>query len=213
MLMIYNIDLKIFNSLNHITNISIFPYLFLFLSKIFNISNFVYYYFILILIFFIKLRKQDKEKHKDFFLVNYQKLIEIGSSFALIGLTYGLMKFSINAKRPFCLLDSKNYISIGNLETERCLSGFPSSHISLAFFIAYYLWGYTKNNFQKFCLISLVVLVGISRISLAMHFPWQLIISLFLVYIIILIAQILCRLFKTFLIMPIGKSLYKLCFN
>jgi membrane-associated phospholipid phosphatase len=123
------------------------------------------------------------------------------------------MKFSINSKRPFCLLDSKSYISIGNLEAERCLSGFPSSHISLAFFIAYYLWSYTKNNFQKFCLVSLVVLVGISRISLAMHFPWQLIISLFLVYIVILISQILCRLFKTFLIIPIGKSLYKLWFN
>ena len=213
MLVICSLDLKIFNLLNQITNISIFPYCFLFLSKIFNISNFVYYYFILILIFFIRLTKQDKEKHKDFFLLNYQKLIEVGSSYTLIGLTYGFMKFFINARRPFCLLDSKNYISIANLETERCLSGFPSSHISLAFFTAYYSWNYTKNNFQKFCLISLMALVGISRISLAMHFPWQLIISLLLVYIIILISQILCKLLKTFLIIPIGKSLYKLLFN
>jgi membrane-associated phospholipid phosphatase len=190
--MLYNLDITIFHSINYITNFSIFPYFFLYLSKIFNISNFVLYYFILLFICFIYIKKQKYQK--EYVVKQFRILFEIGTSYAFIGLSYAFMKFFINEKRPFCSSPNADFISIANLNDERCLSGFPSSHISLAFMIVYYLWPYAKTGLARLGLVLLVFLVGISRITLAMHFPFQLILSIFIAYLVIKFSHISCKL-------------------
>jgi membrane-associated phospholipid phosphatase len=200
-------DIKIFYFINKITNIGYLPYFLLFLSKICDISNFVFYYIILFLLLIFFSRKV-KNAQKEYFLLNYKKLVEIGCSYAFIGLLYGFLKFFINAKRPFCSLPSSDFISVANLGSERCLSGFPSSHISIAFLISYYLWGYTRNKYQEYILASFVILVGISRITLAMHFPMQLIISLLIAYAVIRTSKRFCKLADK-IIVCIGNWIYR----
>jgi membrane-associated phospholipid phosphatase len=205
--MISIIDIKIFYFINKISNIGYLPYFFLFLSKICDISNFVFYYLLLVLLLIFFLRKV-KNSQKEYFLLNYKKLIEIGCSYAFIGLLYGFLKFFINDKRPFCSLSSTDFISVANLGLERCLSGFPSSHISMALLLSYYLWDYTKSKIQKCCLITFTILVGISRIVLAMHFPFQLFISLLIAYLVIRASKSFCKLVDK-IIVYIGNWLYE----
>jgi membrane-associated phospholipid phosphatase len=211
--MFYNIDLELFRFLNFIANRYFYPNILLIISNIFNISNFVFYYifvFALLIIFAKKIHKDQKNS----FLDLYQKLFEIGFCYSFIGFLYAFLKFFINSKRPFCSLQEWEYISVANLAHERCLSGFPSSHTALAFFLVFYLWNYTKNIYQKIILITLVILVAISRISLAMHFPSQILASLLIVYILIRISYRVCNLqsVKTYIIMPLGNLVYKLFF-
>ena len=136
-------------------------------------------------------------------------MIKIGSIYAIIGLLYALMKYHINLPRPYCSM--LKVISVADFTHVRCLSSFPSAHTALAVLACYCAFPYLKLK-GRVCAICLVVLVGLSRISLAMHFPADVIYS-------ILISLIICisvdkiqqlKFIQHFILSPIANWVYKL---
>ena len=168
----------IFTYVNYMTNKSILPYFFLYLSKIFELFNFTPYYIVLVLYFVFKIKIQ--KPGKEYFLLVYRELFRFGMCYAFIGIIYSIIKFGLNMPRPYCSLDVSQYISIADISRARCLSSFPSAHISLAIMVYYFLLPYIKTRIVQFAVLIIVCLVGISRITLAMHFPSELIYSAFL---------------------------------
>lgn len=107
-------------------------------------------------------------------------------SYTLIGLIYAALKFSFDMPRPFCSLQAGTFHTIYDVTQERCLSSFPSSHTALVVMLTCHLWGWHRNYIRRVVLVVLSLIVMISRMALAMHYPadilYSIIITLLIVY-------------------------------
>lgn len=177
----------LFTLINKATNIPLLPSFLKKISFLFNISNFAVYYFLSLSLIVYYLNKSQKLNIPIFNLL-YSFYIRIGICYAFTGIIYTILKFSMNFPRPFCSLNSDEFISILNLSNERCLSSFPSAHIALAIMLAYYLWPFAKLKSKIFLFLTIVI-VATSRITLAMHYPSDLLYSTFIIFIIIFMSE------------------------
>ncbi|WP_341756295.1 MULTISPECIES: phosphatase PAP2 family protein [unclassified Candidatus Tisiphia] len=212
--LLYNfqgLNQEIFLWINRITNhFSIIAHVLQIISYCFNIANFAIAYLIYCVYFYIQLKKmQDfNQRHIKFWSI-YNKMVLIGIIYTIFGCTYALLKFSVNLPRPFCSLPINSFVTIANIELERCLSSFPSSHSGLALLTTYFIWSYITMG-QKIIALLIVLLVAISRITLAMHYPADIIYSFLITIIIIIVGRIVFRIFANNLIKCLGNSIFKI---
>jgi membrane-associated phospholipid phosphatase len=99
-----------------------------------------------------------------------------------------------------------------NFEGERCLSSFPSAHSALALIITFYLWPYL-NRYAKVSATLVIILVGLSRISLAMHYPADIIYGIIIGFMTLGLAEITYKLSKKIIFTPIINIIFKLIKN
>jgi membrane-associated phospholipid phosphatase len=170
---------KIFIYFNNILNVGIIPYYLNVFSKFFDILVF-FLYFTLVLgyrIYDLRGGRFDYQRYT----INFKQIIQIGLIYGSIGIIYTLIKYGINLPRPYCSLD--HFFSAQDFSNARCLSSFPSAHTAMAFMISYLLFPYL-NFLTRIIACLVVVIVGLSRIALAMHYPADVVYSVFISYII-----------------------------
>jgi membrane-associated phospholipid phosphatase len=202
---------SLFISINKLTNISYLPSILQIVSDIFFIANFALFYFAACLLLYFRTRRTAINK-KNFFMTGYFALARIGICYALFGFTFAALKFSVNLKRPFCSLAEGNFITIANTSLERCFSSFPSAHTGLSILLAYSLWPYMNKSLKGIsCLVILAV--AASRITLAMHYPADIIYSAVVTILIILAGNFVFKILKNKVTAPIGSSIFRLIFS
>lgn len=206
----FGINKEIFIFVNKITNVGIIPTLLKISSQFFFIGNFAAYYLIICLYCYFKLKKRSNPKIE--FVPIYNQLVKAGTCYSLFGFAYAALKFGINLPRPFCSLSPSEFTTILDLTKERCLSSFPSAHTGLAILIAYYLWPYL-TKYQKAIVFSLIVVVSISRITLAMHYPADIIYSILIASLIISFSNKLVDYMQNIIVKPIGKIIADVLFS
>jgi membrane-associated phospholipid phosphatase len=147
------------------------------------------------LLYFIYLVKTFK-KNRDIFwgIKKLTHMLKIGLTYAIFGIIFAILKFSVNLPRPFCSMSKDNFVTIIDTSLERCLSSFPSSHVGISLLVAYFLWP-SLNFAQRIIASMVVILVSISRMTLAMHYP----------------ADVLYGLIITVIIIIAGNHLYGRC--
>lgn len=206
----YGLNQDIFLFINRIANINtLIAYFFKIISYCFNIKNFAIIYFLYSIYFCIQLKKArpiaEKEK---FFWPIYNRLIEVGIIYTLFGLVFTTLKYLTNLPRPFCSLPLNSFTTIIDISTERCLSSFPSSHTGLSILVSYLIWPHA-NNLSKFLIGSLIILVSISRLVLAMHYPADIIYGALITIIIIKIGEYIYKVFVNNVIKYCGNLVVK----
>ena len=206
----FGINKEIFILVNKITNVGIIPTLLKISSQFFFIGNFAAYYLIICLYCYFKLKKRSNPKIE--FVPIYNQLVKAGTCYSLFGFAYAALKFGINLPRPFCSLTPSEFTTILDVTKERCLSSFPSAHTGLAILIAYYLWPYL-TKYQKAIVLSLIVVVSISRITLAMHYPADIIYSILIASLIIFFSNKLVDYMQNIIVKPIGKIIADVLFG
>ncbi len=195
---------------NYFAQTPIISNLSLALDKIFFITNFSILYVFLCVYSYFKIKKTENKPL--LFNTYYKKLVHIGTCYAFFGLTFAALKFSINLERPFCSLASNEFFTIINTKNERCLSSFPSAHAGIAILYSYFLWPYIGKLNRFLCIIT-VILVAISRMFLAMHYPSDIIFSGFFTILIMFLSNYtFCKLEKS-IISPIGRWIFYLLFD
>lgn len=122
-------------------------------------------------------------------------MMKLGTSYATFGFTYAAIKFSVNMPRPFCTISPFRFHTIADVTEERCLSSFPSSHTGLAFLISLFLWPYLCRR-GRIVLILIIVLVALSRMSLAMHYPADILYSMLIAYLVFHLSKYIYRIFE-----------------
>jgi membrane-associated phospholipid phosphatase len=206
----FGINKEIFILVNKITNVGIIPTLLKISSQFFFIGNFAAYYLIICLYCYFKLKKRSNPKIE--FVPIYNQLVKAGTCYSLFGFAYAALKFGINLPRPFCSLTPSEFTTILDVTKERCLSSFPSAHTGLTILIAYYLWPYL-TKYQKAIVLSLIVVVSISRITLAMHYPADIIYSILIASLIIFFSNKLVDYMQNIIVKPIGKIIADVLFG
>lgn len=206
----FGINKEIFILVNKITNVGMIPTLLKISSQFFFIGNFAAYYLIICLYCYFKLKKRSNPKIE--FVPIYNQLVKAGTCYSLFGFAYAALKFGINLPRPFCSLSPSEFTTILDVTKERCLSSFPSAHTGLAILIAYYLWPYL-TKYQKAIVFSLIVVVSISRITLAMHYPADIIYSILIASLIIFFSNKLVDYMQNIIVKPIGKIIADVLFG
>lgn len=200
----------IFTKLNYITNNGILPYILHAISSVFFIANFAIFYILTCLYFYFKTKKVINTE--EYFTPIYNKLVLIGICYAIFGFTFAGLKFSVNMPRPFCSLAPSQFMTIANIELERCLSSFPSAHTGLSILVTYALWQHIDNMARViFCLI--ITAVAISRITLAMHYPADIIYSTLVTLLVIVTGNIIFKILKPLVIAPVKKIIIKSIFK
>lgn len=197
---------EIFYFLNHLGNTRILPQILHFLSQLFNIENFVVYYFLLcgLSYCYVVRHYQARNDYREEFFRIYNSLVHIGICYAVFGLIYAALKFSINLPRPFCSLPSGTFETVINTASERCMSSFPSSHSGLALMVTVLAWRYL-NGFARACAIIVTIMVAFSRIALSMHYPADIVYSYLIVLLVIKLAGIIFKLLEHNIIKYVGK--------
>ena len=200
----------LFVAINHLSNFSALPHILQIISHIFLISNFAVCYILVCLYFYYRTLK---EKYKtEYFMPIYYELVRIGICYTLFGLTFAALKFSFNLPRPFCSLLPSEFITIADVTIERCLSSFPSAHTGLSILVSYCLWKYMGNNLKILSCLT-IFLVAISRITLAMHYPMDIIYSALITALVILLSNYIYYILKHSLIKVIGKLILTFIFR
>ena len=201
----------IFKKINFLTNSSILPYILQYISKLFFIGNFVIVYILICLFIYYKIHNiSDPLYRLKYFNKYYHEFFRIGICYILFGLSFAFLKYSINLPRPFCSLSTHEFYTIANTETKRCLSSFPSAHTALSFLMSYIIWNYV-NIYGKILSIFAVILVALSRITLAMHYPSDILYSILIITIIIIFSNKIYFLLKN-KISFIGIYIFQLLF-
>lgn len=200
----------IFTKLNYITNNGILPYILQAISSVFFIANFAVFYTLTCLYFYFKTKKAINAE--EYFTPIYNKLVLIGICYAIFGFTFAALKFSVNMPRPFCSLAQGQFITIANIEFERCLSSFPSAHTGLSILVTYALWQHI-NNITKIVLCIIIAVVATSRVTLAMHYPADIIYSALVTLLVIITGNIIYKILKPLVITPVKKIIIKLIFK
>jgi membrane-associated phospholipid phosphatase len=207
---LYGLNKTLFIQINKITNINDIPYILDAISSLFDIYNFaVVYFFTCIYFYFETKRARDTEAY---FTPIYNELVRIGTCYTVFGLTFAGLKFSVNLPRPFCSLDSGQFITIASTEFERCLSSFPSAHTGLSILATYAIWPHVSKKIKFFCCL-IITAVATSRISLAMHYPADIIYSVIVTIFIIILGNFIYRTLKPSVIEPIRTFIIRLIFS
>ena len=206
----FGLNETLFIQINQLTNKGFIPDILNAISSLFFIANFAACYIAVCVYFYFKTKKAtDVEAY---FTPIYNELFRIGTCYALFGFTFAGLKFSINMPRPFCSLEQAQFITTANTELERCLSSFPSAHTGLSILATYALWPHLNRSTKLFC-CAIIALVAISRITLAMHYPADVIYSALVTLIIIAIGNIIYKTIKPSIVDPIKKHIIKLIFS
>lgn len=164
----------LFTLLNHNLNQGALPYFLYVISILFKEFVFLIYYAVFVV---YQIRQLSIDTSYERYNRAFNKAVEIGSIYASVIVVYTLIKYSINFPRPYCSMPS--FFSVQDFGHERCLSSFPSAHVAVAIIICWWCWPYL-SRLGRILLIGLVVLVGLSRIALAMHYPADIIWSIFI---------------------------------
>lgn len=202
----YNKDLFIF--INHHTNIAFLPIILKAISSIFFIANFAIAYFAICAYFYYKIKKSTKPAQA--FETVYYELVRVGICYALFGITFTILKFSVNLPRPFCSLT--DFVTILDTSLERCLSSFPSAHTGLSILATYCLWPYINKVLRLF-LCAIIIAVALSRITLAMHYPADILYSIVVTTITIIFSNYIYKLFKPNVITSVKNFIIRLLFS
>ncbi len=206
---LFGLNEFLFVQINHLTNNGLIPKILHSISNIFFIANFAVCYIIACIYFYFKTRKA--ENIEEYFTPIYNELFRIGTCYALFGFTFAGLKFSFNMPRPFCSLESQQFVTIANTELERCLSSFPSAHTGLSILVTYALWPHINQlNRLFFCVI--IAAVATSRITLAMHYPADIIYSALITILVIILGNIIYKKLKPLIADPIKKITIRLIF-
>jgi len=194
----------LFILLNATLNHGLLPYFFYLVSILFKEFVFLIYYAAFVTYEVRNFSTQTHEKYNKIF----NKAVEIGSIYASVMVVYTLIKYTVNFPRPYCSMSS--FVSISNFAHERCLSSFPSAHTAMAIIVCWWVWPYV-NRLGRILLIALVILVGLSRIALAMHYPADIIWSVVISLSICLIAPKICTLslFQDKILEPVKKLIWQ----
>ncbi|KAF8818608.1 phosphatase PAP2 family protein [Rickettsia endosymbiont of Cardiosporidium cionae] len=150
-------------------------------------------------------------KIEEYFLPRYLVVIKITLCYGIFIILFTILKISSNMPRPFCSLNNFEFITIEQLKMSSCFHSFPSAHTGSVILISYYLWQYS-NKTVKYLFITIILIVSISRISLAMHYPSDIIYSVLITYIIILINNYSVNQSNYFITL-IGKKIFKMLFS
>ena len=120
------------------------------------------------MIYFSRQIKKDGRLFDHYFHI----LVRAGVIYCCFMFVFTFFKYTVNMPRPLCSFSPDSFYSIIHPDSVRCLSSFPSAHSGFALIMSYMLLHYLALDFtQKFVVISLVILTGIARIAMAMHFP------------------------------------------
>ena len=200
---------QLFIAINKLTNINLLPDLLLAISSLFFIANFAVIYIIICLVLYFKIPSHSNKK--EYFSRAYYELVRVGIYYALFGISFAIMKFSVNLPRPFCSLNPANFLTILDTTNERCLSSFPSAHTGLSILVAYILWPYLDKIYRAFsCLI--IIAVATSRITLAMHYPADILYSVCFTTLIILTSNLIFFLIKPTILKKLEPHIFRLLF-
>lgn len=199
----------IFIKLNYITNKGILPHILHTISSVFFIANFAACYILTCIYFYFKTKKA--QNIESYFTPIYNELTRIGTCYAIFGFTFAGLKFSFNMPRPFCSLSSDQFLTIANTELERCLSSFPSAHTGLSILVTYALWPHINKNVKLICCL-VIASVAISRITLAMHYPADIIYSALVTIAAITVGNIIYKMLKPSIVDPVKKIIIRLIF-
>jgi membrane-associated phospholipid phosphatase len=200
----------LFVKINQYTNIGAMPDVLSAISSLFFIANFALCYLLVCIYFYFKTKKaQDKEAY---FTPIYNELVRIGTCYAIFGFTFAGLKFSINMPRPFCSLTPGQFITIANTELERCLSSFPSAHTGLSILVTYAIWPHANKYIKFFCCL-IITTVATSRITLAMHYPADIIYSGIVTMLIIIIGNYIFKTLKPLVSDSLKRLIIKLIFS
>ena len=200
----------LFIIINDATNIGILPNILQAISSIFFIANFAAGYLMACIYFYYKTKKAADQT--GYFTPVYYELTRIGINYALFGLVFAALKFSVNLPRPFCSLLPTEFVTITDTSIERCLSSFPSAHTGLSLLVAYCFWPYMNKTLKTFACLA-VIAVAISRITLAMHYPADILYSAVVTIIVIITGNLLYASLRNIMIKPIGKLIIRLFFS
>lgn len=169
----------IFRFLNHVGNIGFAPYLLGWISDLFKIWSFAIYYILLCIYQYYRIKRMSPQRREKPYEEAFYSLTQIGICYAVFGFVYAILKFSVNMPRPYCSLTIESFITIVQTNGERCLSSFPSAHTGIALMMTIFAWPYFSIP-ARFVAVCVVTLVAFSRIVLAMHYPSDIVYSLFI---------------------------------
>ena len=190
---IYNLfgyNTPIFIHLNELTNQGITPVVLKYISSIFFFANFPIFYLGSAIIIHIKIRNKQKsgEVIIDLFNENFVLMTRILICYFIFCASYTLIKFSVNMPRPYCSLNEGDFFTIANTSSERCLSSFPSAHTAFSVLVVYFLLPYLNNKLKPLAILA-PFSVALSRISLAMHYPSDILASALIAPLIIMVSN------------------------
>lgn len=190
---IYNLfgyNKPIFIYINDLTNQGIIAIILQYISAIFFFANFPLFYILTAITIHIKIINKQKsgKDFTDFFNDNFALMTRIGMCYCLFFAIYVLLKFSVNMPRPYCSLNELEFSTIANITSERCLSSFPSAHTAFSILVIYFLWPYLNKPLRILAIIA-PISVALSRMSLAMHYPSDILASAIIAPIIIMISN------------------------
>jgi len=205
----FGINKHLFLIINYYTNIYALPVVLEYLSNMFFIANFAVLYVVVCGYFCYKTRKVSNRA--EYFTPIYHELVRVGICYTVFGCTFAALKFSVNLARPFCSLEPTEFSTIANILNERCLSSFPSAHTGLSILVTYFLWPYLNKALKIFTCI-IVLAVATSRITLAMHYPADILYSALITVIVIMLGNLLYNLLKKKIITPAGSLIQKVFF-
>ena len=92
------------------------------------------------------------------------------------------------------------------------MSSFPSAHTGLSILVAYCMWPYLNRFLKAICCLT-VVGVALSRITLAMHYPSDILYSCLVTTFVIIFGNIIFKFLKDRIIIPIGNKIFVLLFS
>ncbi|AIL64933.1 undecaprenyl pyrophosphate phosphatase [Rickettsiales bacterium Ac37b] len=155
-------------------------------SIFFNFINFLSLLLIILVIYLYYNKSTLTKNNIIYYLSNqyiYSILLTIIASIIAASIGYVIKhKYALEFPRPLCFLKNVNIIAYFNqtpadIIQNRChkLDGsFPSMHSTFAMILATSIWP-LLNYYTKYLAALLVITVGISRMSLGVHFPVDLI--------------------------------------
>ena len=127
------------------------------------------------------------------FLQLFHSFVEVGFIYSCIFFSYLIMKLSFFMQRPCCNENFSNLITQKadlNFASINCFASFPSAHTGMAVLISYIFLKYRNGGIlSKLLLFFLIILTGISRITLAMHYPIDVIYSIAIAWAICVLAD------------------------
>ena len=137
---------------------------------------------------------------KIYLIEKYHLMAKIGlqlTSFVILILG---CKYAFSMPRPICTYPINELTITINPEAYSCLSSLPSGHTSLAAVITYLIITHSAHP-AKYISLLIPIIVGITRITLALHYPADIIFALLSLIPIILIGNLLYILLKNNLIL------------
>ena len=102
-----------------------------------------------------------------------------------------------------------DFMTIANTSLERSVSSFPSAHTGLSILVAYSLWPY-MNTYLKGISCFVILAVAISRTTLAMHYPADIMYSILVTILIIFAGNFVFIILKNNAIKSIGNRIFRL---